>query len=99
MVCEAAARDAGVDLPLALDLLMVIPLKRMLYHYAGVPWVPALVFAAALLLRYLIAPPQAHERRLLLTILVLGPFYEALLIAAGLYVYQHGVVLGMPVRP
>lgn len=87
----------GLDLPLALDLLMVIPLKRMLYHYAAVPWVPDLVFAAALLLRYLIAPPQTHERRLLLTILILGPFYEALLIAAGLYVYQHGIVLGMPV--
>ena len=87
----------GLDLPLVLDLLMLIPLKRMLYHFAAVPWVPDLVFAVALLLRYLIAPPQAHERRLLLAILILGPLYEALLIAAGLYVYQHGIVLGMPV--
>lgn len=87
----------GLDLPLALDLLLLIPLKRTLYRYAAVPWVPDTVFAAALLLRYLVAPPKAHERRLLLTILLLGPFYEALLIAAGLYVYQHGIVLGMPV--
>lgn len=86
-----------IDTPLALDLLMVIPLKRMLYRCAGMPWVPDVIFACALLLRYLIAPPQPHERRLLLTILLLGPFYEALLIAGGLYIYQHGVVFGMPV--
>ena len=87
----------GLDTALVLDLLLLIPLKQVVYRTAGVPWVPDVVFAVALLLRYLVIPPRANERRLLLTILVLGPFYEALLIAAGLYVYQHGVVFGMPV--
>jgi hypothetical protein len=87
----------GLDLPLALDLLMLIPLKRVVYRYAAVPWVPDTVFAVALLLRYLLVPPRPHERRLLLTILVLGPLYEILLIGAGLYVYQHGRVFGMPI--
>jgi hypothetical protein len=91
------AATHGLDLPLVLDLLMLIPLKRMLYAWAAVPWLPDTVFAAALLVRYLLAPPRPHERRLLLTILVLGPFYEILLIAAGLYQYHHGIVFGMPV--
>lgn len=85
-----------IDLPMALDLIMLLPLKMMLYRCAAIPWVPDVLFAMALLLRYLIVPPMPHERRLLLTILILGPFYEALLIYSGLYVYQHGIFLGMP---
>jgi hypothetical protein len=90
-------RREGLDLPLALDLLLLVPLKRMVYRYAAAPWVPDTVFAVVLLLRYLLVPPQGHERRLLLTILVLGPLYEIALISAGLYRYQHGIILGMPV--
>ena len=85
-----------VDLPLVLDLAMLIPLKMALYRTASIPWVPDAVFAAALLIRYLVAPPLPHERRFLLTILVLGPLYEMVLVGSGLYVYQHPFLLGIP---
>lgn len=85
-----------VDLPLVLDLAILIPLKMALYRTASVDWQPDAIFAAALLIRYIIAPPLRHERRLLLTILVLGPLYEIVLVWSGLYVYQHGIVFGMP---
>ncbi len=85
-----------LDRAFLLDLAILIPLKMVLYRTAAIPWLPDAFFASVLLVRYLILPPARHERRLLLTILVLGPFYEILLIAAGLYVYQHGILLGMP---
>ncbi len=85
-----------LDRAFLLDLAILIPLRAVLYQTAAIPWVPDVFFATVLLVRYLILPPARHERRLLLTILVLGPFYEILLIAAGLYVYQHGVLFGMP---
>jgi hypothetical protein len=47
--------------------------------------------------RLLVFPPRPAERKLMLVILVLGPLYEALLIKGGLYEYQNGVVLGMPI--
>ncbi len=86
----------GIDLPLLMDLVILIPLKMILYRYAAIPWVPDMTFATVLLFRYLLLPPLTHERRLLFVILMLGPLYESLLIAAGLYVYQHGIVFGMP---
>jgi hypothetical protein len=85
-----------VDLPLVADLLMLIPLKMALYRTASIPWQPDAIFAAALLLRYLVAPPRTHERGVLLTILILGPLYEIALVASGLYVYQNGILFGIP---
>lgn len=86
-----------MDVPLALNLLLLIPLKMTLHRCAAVPWLPDTVFTASLLERYLIVPPAPHERRLLLTFLVLGPLCEIILVAAGLYVYTNGIIFGLPV--
>ena len=86
-----------VDLPFALDMLLLVLFRTIIYRFAAVAWLPDMLFAVILLLRYLVLPPAPHERRLLLTILVLGPLYEIALISAGLYVYTNGIIFGMPV--
>jgi hypothetical protein len=85
-----------IDLPLALDLIVVITYRLIIYRTAGHAWHPDALFAAILIVRLLLSPPKLHERRLMLLMLILGPVYEMILIASRLYHYQTGVVLGMP---
>ncbi len=87
----------GTDWALLLDLAILVPLKVVLFRYSATPWSVGTLLGSALLVRYLVIAPPLHERRLLLVILILGPAYEFALIASGLYVYEHGSVLGMPV--
>jgi len=86
-----------IDLPLALDLVVVVTYRLIIYRTASHPWHPDALFAVILIVRLLLAPPKSHERRLMLLMLFLGPLYEIMLIASRLYHYQTGVVLGMPV--
>ncbi len=85
-----------VSFPFVLDLIVVAAYRIIVYNYAAVPWLPGALFAFILAVRILLAPPTAKERRLMILILVLGPFYEALLISGGLYNYQNPAFLGMP---
>ena len=85
-----------IDLPLALDFVVVITYRLIIYRTASQPWHPDALFAVILIIRLLLAPPLSHERKLMLLMLFLGPLYEIMLIASRLYSYQTGVVFGMP---
>ena len=85
-----------IDLPLALDLVVVVAYRMIIYRTASVPWLPDALFAAILIVRLLVAPPTDNERRIMVAMLIIGPVYEIILIAAGLYKYQTGVLFGMP---
>jgi hypothetical protein len=85
-----------IDAPLALDIAIAVIYRMIIYRTASVAWLPDALFAAILVVRLIIRPPESHERRLMLAMLVIGPLYEMLLIGCGLYVYQTGVLLGMP---
>jgi hypothetical protein len=85
-----------IDAPLALDVLIAVAYRMIIYRTASEYWLPDALFAAILIARLLVFPPKDHERKLMLAMLVIGPLYEILLIGCGLYVYQTGVVFGMP---
>ncbi|HUT55899.1 MAG TPA: DUF2878 family protein [bacterium] len=85
-----------IDAPLALDIVIAVIYRMIIYRTASTPWLPDALFAAILIIRLLVLPPRLHERRLMLAMIVIGPLYEMLLIGCGLYVYQTGVILGMP---
>ncbi len=89
-------RPRLLDTPLALDIAIAVVYRVIVYRWASEPWLPAALYAAILAVRMLVIPPAAHERRLMLSILVLGPLYEAILIKSGLYLYQNPAFLGMP---
>jgi hypothetical protein len=90
------ARLPVIDAPLALDIAIAVIYRMIIYRTASTPWLPDALFAAILIVRLLVLPPQLHERKLMLAMLVIGPLYEILLIGSRLYVYQTGVLLGMP---
>ncbi len=94
---KAGAIPYGADWALLLDLALLIPLTVVFFGHASAPWLVATVLGSTLLLRYLIIAPPLHERLLLLAIVALGPAYEFVLVASGLYVYDHGAVFGLPV--
>lgn len=85
-----------LDLPLGLDLTVAVIYRMIIYRTAGAPWLPDAIFAALLIVRLLLIPPRPHERKLMIAMLIIGPAYEILLIAGGLYQYQTGVLFGMP---
>ncbi len=85
-----------IDAPLAADAVIAVVYRFIVYRWASEPFLPDALYAAILVVRLILLPPKAHERYVMLAILALGPFYEILLIKGGLYVYQNGVVLGMP---
>ena len=85
-----------LDAPLALDILIAVIYRLVIYRTAAQPWVPDALFAAILAVRVILIPPPPHERLLMIAMLVIGPAYEILLIGSGLYLYQTGVLLGMP---
>ena len=85
-----------LDLPLALDLVVAVVYRLIIYRTASIPWQPDALYAAILVTRLLLIPPREHERKLLLAMLVIGPVYEMILIGAGFYHYQTGVLFGMP---
>jgi hypothetical protein len=85
-----------LDIGMALDIIIIIIYRFIVYGWAEQPWLPAALFASILCLRIILVPPPSNQRRLMIAILILGPFYEILLIKGGLYVYQHGIVFGMP---
>lgn len=85
-----------IDPALALDLVIVIAYRMIIYRTAATAWLPDALFAAILVVRLLVIPPLAHERAVMLVILVLGPLYEIILIGGGLYLYQTPVFFGMP---
>jgi hypothetical protein len=87
----------GTDWALLLDFALLVPLKFVLFWYSATPWIVGTVLGGVLLVRYLVIAPPPHERRLLLAILILGPAYEFVLVASGLYEYGHTALLGMPV--
>lgn len=89
-------KPAALDFPLAADLLVIVVYRMIVYRFAAVPWLPDALYALILILRILAIPPKDHERKLMLTIFLLGPLYEILLIAGGLYDYQTPVFFGMP---
>ena len=90
------APEKLIDAPLALDIAVAVIYRLIIYRTASEDWLPDALFAAILIARLLIIAPEDHERKLMLTMLVVGPLYEILLIGCGLYDYQTGVVFGMP---
>ncbi|MFO8056624.1 MAG: DUF2878 family protein [bacterium] len=85
-----------LNTPFLLDLVVVVAYRVIVYNYASEPWLPGALFAFILAVRVLLAPPTSRERTLMLLVLILGPFYESLLISGGLYNYQNPAFLGMP---
>ncbi|UCD85179.1 MAG: DUF2878 family protein [Deltaproteobacteria bacterium] len=89
-------RKRLLDLPLALDIILFAVYRIIIYRYASVPWLPDALYAGILVARLLLLPPKTDERKLMITILLLGPVYEIALIRCGLYVYQNGFIWGLP---
>ena len=85
-----------LDLPLGFDLVLYVIYRMIIYRYASEPWLPDALYAGILVVRLLLLPPTANERKLMLTLLFLGPVYEIVLIRCGLYVYQNGFIMGLP---
>lgn len=85
-----------LDAPLALDIVVAVIYRMIIYRTASIPWLPDALYAVILIIRLLVIPPLDHERKLMLAILVIGPAYEIILMACGLYQYQTGVFFGMP---
>jgi len=85
-----------IDLPLALDLVVVVAYRMIIYRTAATPWLPDALYAAILVVRLLVAPPADNERRIMVAMLIIGPVYEMILISTGMYKYQTGVLFGMP---
>ncbi len=79
------------------DIGIAAAYRFIVYNWASVPYLPGALYASILAARVLVFPPRDAERKLMIAVVILGPFYEYLLIEGGLYVYQNGVVLGMPV--
>lgn len=82
--------------PLILDLAIFAVFRLIIFRYASVAWLPGALYASIFSIRLLIFPPRKYERKLMLTVFLLGPLFEIMLIKAGLYVYQNGVFFGMP---
>ncbi len=89
-------KPPAMDLPLAVDIGLFIIMRIIIYRWASTAWLPDAAFAGIMVARLLVLPPAAHERRLLIAILILGPAYEAVLIGCGLYVYRNPLILGVP---
>jgi hypothetical protein len=89
-------RKRILDLPLALDIILFAVYRMIIYRYASVPWLPDALYAGIFVVRLLLFPPTNDERKLMITMLLLGPVYEIALIRCGLYVYQNGFVWGLP---
>ncbi len=89
-------RKRLLDLPLALDIILFAIYRIIIYRYASVPWLPDALYAGIFVVRLLLMPPTTDERKLMITILLLGPLYEITLVKCGLYVYQNGFIWGLP---
>lgn len=85
-----------LDPPLIADLIIFVILRIVIYKFANKPWVPDAIYSFIYVVRILILPPKPNERKLILTMLILGPIYEIALVKCGLYVYQNGIIFGLP---
>ena len=94
---EDSRREKLFDKPLVADVAVAVVYRAIVYSWAAVAYLPGALYASILVIRVLVFPPSREERRLMISILLLGPLYEALLIGGGLYVYQNGAVFGMPI--
>ena len=86
-----------LELPFVLDLILLTIFRIIIYRYASEPWLPDALFAGIFSVRFLLIPPATDERKLMIAILIIGPVYEIVLIRFGLYVYQNGLVMGLPI--
>ena len=85
-----------VDRRLVTDLVTVVALRIIIYNFVQQEPVPAIGYAAAIVLRVLALPPRKNEWLAMAVVVPLGVLYEAALIGLGLYVYFDPVFLGMP---
>ena len=85
-----------LDKRLIADLIVVVVFRIIIYNYVRQEPIPTIAFAAVLLLRLIAVPPKKHEWLLIVTVMIIGPAFEAVLIGFGLYVYFDPVLGGMP---
>ena len=85
-----------IDKRLIADLLVVVAFRIIIYNFVHRQPIPTIGFAAVLALRLIVIPPKKRDWILIAIVMIIGPAFEAGLIAAGLYVYFDPVFLGMP---
>ena len=85
-----------VDERIIIDIIILIILRMAIYRtYLLDMWVPALIYAIGIGIRFLIFPPKKNEL-LIIVILPYAFLFEGLMVIAGLYVYNNPLLLGMP---
>lgn len=84
-----------VNTQLIVDLIILICLRIVIYNTYMDPWLPAAIYAGAILIRFAIFHPKKNEL-LIIAILPYAFIFEGLMVKFGLYVYWHDHLLGMP---
>ncbi len=85
-----------VDRKLIFDIVLLIMLRIVIYNtYDMEMWIPALIYAVLIGLRFALIPLRKNELALV-AILPYAFLYEGLLVEFGLYQYINPVFLGMP---
>lgn len=84
-------------LRVAIELLLVLVTRQLIYRLHGDPWGSWLPFALALMAYVVILRPGRHDLRLMGAIALLGPALEVLYIqVGGLHRYALGWIGGVP---
>lgn len=81
---------------LLVDLAALVLMKMVFYRYSDVRYVPELLAAAIVAATYVMHGITRTDIRIMLVTLAVAPLVEGALIAAGIYDYTNGVILGMP---
>ncbi len=85
-----------VDFKLIFDIGLILILRFAIYNtYKLDFWIPALIYAAGIGVRFLIFPPKKNEL-LIIAILPYAFIFEGLMVVFGLYIYQNPVFLELP---
>lgn len=85
-----------IDERIIIDIIILFVLRMTIYRtYLLDMWVPALIYAIGIGVRFIIFPPKKNEL-LIMVILPYAFLFEGLMVLAGLYVYYNPILLGMP---
>ena len=85
-----------IDKKLIFDIILLIILRIVIYHTSFLDfWIPALIYAIGIGIRFLIFPPKKNEV-LIICVLPYAFLFEGLMVLFGLYIYYNPIFLGMP---
>ena len=85
-----------IDIKIIVDIVLLIILRMLIYRtYLLDMWIPALIYAIGIGIRFIIFPPRKNEFYIMI-ILPYAFIFEGLMVTFGLYVYINPIFLGMP---